>query len=85
MIKPLGNKVYIKMEYIKKTADGFAVEESKYIRESAEVLGVGPDVKVCKKGDRVLFKSWAIDSCDLGEKDTFNFIQDSDVLGTYEV
>lgn len=64
-IQPLGNIVQIKLDEQK----AGVLDTSSRISavEVGEVVSVGPDVKNLKKGDKVFFKSWGVDSINHGE------------------
>lgn len=59
-MKTLGNKIKIK---IKETSAGdLNLDSMPTANEFGEVLDTGPDVKATiKKGDKILFKAWAVD------------------------
>lgn len=56
----LGNRIQLKIEEPK--AGDLALGGMNVAKEIGEVIGVGKDVTLpIKKGDRVMFKSWAVD------------------------
>lgn len=60
-IQPLGNNIQLKLDEPK--AGVLDTSSRSVVIEKAEVVAVGPDVKInVKVGDKVLFKSWALDS-----------------------
>jgi len=79
MIKPLGTKIYIQVE--KQTHIGTIElpESAEVVLEQAKVLAVGEDVKSVKKGNKVLFKSWALDIATVRDED-YVFIDEKDIL-----
>lgn len=70
-IIPAPNHVYIKIEIPK--AGVLNVSSKPSAIEYAEVLEVGKDVMSVKKGDMILFKSWAVDIISK-EDETYHFI-----------
>lgn len=70
-IKPQPNIVYIKTEEAHAGILDTSSRESAV--EYAEVLDVGEDVDLIKKGDHIFYKSWAVDSVFHQDK-RYNFI-----------
>ncbi len=60
-IKPLQNKVYLKIET--PVVGNLDVSSRPTSIEVAEVIAVGDGVTFVKKGDKLMFKSWAVDIC----------------------
>lgn len=52
----------IEVEKTAKSSSGVFYAESNIVNEVAKVLQVADDVENFKKGDRILFKSWAVNS-----------------------
>lgn len=83
MIKPFDKKIYIKINRATKTTSGVALPENKdFVDEVAEVLAVGEQVKKVKKGDKVLFKYWALDTIII-EDEKHDFIDEENVIGLF--
>lgn len=76
-ITPVGNKIYLKMDTVKKVGD-LVTENKKTIHEFAEVLAVGPEVTIVKKGDHIFLKSWAVDIINHEKEEYFFISQNSD-------
>ena len=83
MITPLKTNILIEIEEIKEI-NGIVLPDSRNnIHEKAKVLAIGEDVTKIKKGDTVLYKSWALDTVVIGagEKEKkYSFIKESDIL-----
>lgn len=80
-MKPLRGKILIKLEHLTKTKSGIELPQSvnNPLIEKAKVLAIGEKVKKIKKGDSILFKSWALDNVEINDK-TYSFIDEKDVL-----
>ncbi len=64
-MKTLGNKIRIKIK--ETSAGGLNLESMPTANEYGEVLDIGPGVtSPIKKGDKVLFKAWAVDIINYG-------------------
>ena len=60
MIIPIGNTIQIKIDEVKAGALDLSMKETAI--EYGEVLAIGKDVRLdIKVGDKIFFKSWAID------------------------
>ena len=79
MINPLGQNVQIAIEEMKQTSSGLILSTEGLITEKAEVIAIGPEVKKVKKGDKILFKSWALDTVEIN-KEKISFIKEDDII-----
>ena len=80
MIKPLNKRILIKLHEIKETDSGIVLSSNKdIIVEEAEVLEVADDVTKAVKGDRIFYKSWALDTVRVKDKE-YNFIDEKEIL-----
>lgn len=79
--KPLSSNVLIKIEKAdEKTKSGIVLisEQDKKL-EKAEVIEVGKDVKLVKKGDTILFKSYSPDTINIDDEE-LSFIKEEEIL-----
>lgn len=79
-ILPQRDSLLVEIKKQDKTDSGLILTNPDIILERAIVLEVGPDVKVIKKGDEVLFKSWKIDVIKIYDVD-YIFLAEDGVLG----
>jgi co-chaperonin GroES (HSP10) len=78
-LKPFGRRIHVRPE----KAESVIKSQDASLVERATVVSIGPDVKVLKPGDRVLFTSFGVDSVDLdGERHYFLMEDDSFILAT---
>ena len=83
-IKPLNNRLLIKPQELNETESGIILStEQDLIIEIADVLEVCDNVKLVKKGDKVLFKSWALDEVRIKDE-KLCFLHVDDILGIKE-
>jgi co-chaperonin GroES (HSP10) len=75
-ILPQRDLLLVEIKKQDKTDSGLVITSPDIILERAIVLEVGPYVKVIKKGDEVLFKSWAIDVVKIDDKDYIHLAED---------
>lgn len=79
-IKPQGNRCLIEIEKIEQTKSGLILSSTQdIIIETAKVKAIGSDVKIVKVGDKIMFKSWAIDSIRI-DKESYDFISEDDII-----
>lgn len=58
-IKPFGSKIQIKVDESK--AGSLYLESMPTAIECGEAIAIGPDVEGVKVGDKLFYKSWAVD------------------------
>lgn len=59
-IKPLGNRVYIRIDGV--SAGALDLSSKPTVVETGEVIGIGSEVTLdIRAGDRIFFKAWAVD------------------------
>lgn len=59
-IRTIGNKIQLKVD--EPEIGGLVTESMPIAVECGEVVGIGEEVKLpIKKGDKIFFKSWAVD------------------------
>ena len=78
-MKPLNYKIQLRVERLTQTKSGIELTGNTLIIEEAEVLAIGSKVTTIKKGDNVLFKSWALDNVTIGDE-IYSFIEEKDIL-----
>jgi len=78
-MKPLNYKIQLRIERLTHTKSGIELTGNTLIIEEAEVLAIGSKVTTIKKGDNVLFKSWALDNVTIGDE-IYSFIEEKDIL-----
>jgi len=78
-MKPLNYKIQLRVERLTQTKSGIELTGNTLIIEEAEVLAIGSRVTTIKKGDNVLFKSWALDNVTIGDE-IYSFIEEKDIL-----
>lgn len=75
-VKPLGNRVYIKIEEV--SAGALDLSSKPTVVEVGEVVALGKDVTLdIKVGDKVFFKAWAVDINTHEEKKYHTIAQDT--------
>ncbi|MCB9362689.1 co-chaperone GroES [Candidatus Woesearchaeota archaeon] len=85
-LQPLGNRILVRRkESEEKTTGGIYIPDTaKEKNREGEVIAVSPAVKDVKKGDKILFESYAGSEVSVaGEKLVIMDIKD--VIGVYEV
>jgi len=82
-IKPLGDRVVaVREEASTKTASGlYLPDTAKEKAVAAVVQAVGPDVKVLKKGDKIVYKEYATTELKIGGTE-YLLVKEEDVLAT---
>ena len=78
-MKPLNYKIQLRVERLTQTKSGIELTGNTLIIEEAEVLAIGSKVTTIKKGDNVLFKSWALDNVTIGDE-IYSFIEEKNIL-----
>ena len=81
-IQPLNKRILLKIKkQEQKTESGIVLPATREndINETAKVIAVAKSVTEVKKGDEVMFKSWALDNVKIGDE-VFSFIKELDVL-----
>lgn len=81
MIYPRAKKLYLEMEALQPQG-GIVLPENMYVVERAKVLAVGPEVTEVVVGDVVLYKTWALDTVEIGEE-KHCFLDEDMVLAKY--
>lgn len=81
-IKPLNDKVVaIKQEALTKTKSGILLGEAKEEPAYAVVEAVGPNTKVVKKGDKIIYKEFSTTNIKVDDKD-YVIVAEEDILAT---
>ncbi len=81
-LKPLSDRIVAKIEKpLEKTASGILLGEAKEKPAYAVVESVGPDVKVVKKGDKIVYKEYSTTEIKLDGTD-YIILKEEDVLAT---
>lgn len=82
-LKPLQDRVVAKKETpAEKTASGFFMPgEAKEKPSYATVESVGPDVKIIKVGDKIIFKEYSTTDIEIDGQD-FLIVKEEDILAT---
>lgn len=92
VVKPFGSRVFVELEPVgeRKTAGGVYIPD-KHAEPSrfGKVLAVGPAVKTVSVGDKIMLSYYTGTGIDyLGSGfhyDTHRFIEESEILGSYEL
>ncbi len=81
-LKPLQDRVVaIKEEPMKATKSGILLGDAQEKPAYAVVESVGPDVKVVKKGDKIIYKQYSTTDVNIDDKD-YIILKEEDVLAT---
>ena len=81
-LKPLSDRIVAKIEKpLEKTASGILLGEAKEKPAYAVVESVGPDVKVIKKGDKIVYKEYSTTEVKVDGTD-YIILKEEDVLAT---
>lgn len=81
-LKPLSDRIVAKIEKpLEKTASGILLGEAKEKPAYAVVESVGPDVKVVKKGDKIVYKEYSTTEIKLDGTD-YIILKEEDILAT---
>lgn len=82
-IKPLGDRVVaVREEASTKTASGlFLPDSSREKAVAAVVQAAGPDVKTLKKGDKIVYKEYAVTELKINGTE-YLIVKEEDVLAT---
>ncbi len=81
-LKPLQDRVVaIKEEPMKATKSGILLGDAQEKPAYAVVESVGPDVKVVKKGDKIIYKQYSTTDVNVDDKD-YIILKEEDVLAT---
>lgn len=74
-IKTIGSRIQIEVD--EQSAGGLVLDSLPTAVEVGKVVGVGEDVTLkIKKGDKIMYKSWAVDIC-THEGKRYMFIDES--------
>ncbi len=83
-LKPLQDRVVaIKEEPMKATKSGILLGEAQEKPAYAVVEAVGPDVKVVKKGERIVYKQYSTTDVEIDSKD-YIILKEEDVLAVLQ-
>ncbi len=81
-LKPLSDRIVAqKEEPMTQTKSGILLGEAKEKPAYAVVESVGPDVKVVKKGDKIVYKNYSTTDIKVEDKD-YIIVKEEDVLAT---
>lgn len=81
-LNPLQDRLVAKIEKpLEKTKSGILLGEAKEKPAYATVESVGPEVKVVKKGDKIVYKEYSTTEIKLDGED-FIILKEEDVLAT---
>jgi chaperonin GroES len=81
-LKPLSDRIVAKIEKpLEKTASGILLGDAKEKPAYAVVESVGPDVKVVKKGDKIVYKEFSTTEIKVDNTD-YIILKEEDVLAT---
>lgn len=81
-IKPLNDKVVaVKQEPLTKTKSGILLGEAKENPAYAVVEAVGPNVKIVKKGDKIIYKEFSTNNIKIDDKE-YVIVAEEDILAT---
>ncbi len=81
-LKPLKDRVVAKVEKpLEKTKSGILLGEAKEKPAYAVVESVGPEVKVVKKGDKIVYKEYSTTEIKVDETD-YIILKEEDILAT---
>lgn len=81
-LKPLQDRIVaLKEEPQTMTKSGILLGEAKEAPSYAVVESVGPDVKVVKKGDKIVYKQYSTTEVKLDDKE-YIIVKEEDVLAT---
>lgn len=85
MLKPLRDRILVSyLEQEEKTAGGIIIPESAKERpQKGKVEAVGKDVEEVKKGDIIMFKTYAPDNIKMDGKE-YGILKLEDVMGIIE-
>lgn len=81
-LKPLSDRIVAKKEEeVTQTKSGILLGEAREKPAYAVVESVGPDVKVIKKGDKIVYKNYSTTDIKLDDTD-YIIVKEEDVLAT---
>lgn len=81
-LKPLQDRVVaLKEQPMETTKSGILLGEAKEAPAYAVVESVGPDVKIVKKGDKIVYKNYSTTDIKLDDKE-YIIVKEEDVLAT---
>ncbi len=81
-LKPLQDRVVaLKEQPMETTKSGILLGEAKEAPAYAVVESVGPDVKIVKTGDKIVYKNYSTTDIKLDDKD-YIILKEEDVLAT---
>lgn len=83
-IKPQGNRILIEIAEIKETKSGIVLSSTQdIIIETAKVKAIGRNVKGIKVNDKIMFKSWSLDTIVIDDE-KHNFLAEEDIVAKIE-
>ena len=81
-LKPLSDRIVaLKEEPMTQTKSGILLGEAKEAPAYAVVESVGPDVKIVKKSDKIVYKNYSTTDVKVENKD-YIIVKEEDVLAT---
>lgn len=81
-LKPLSDRIVaIKEEPMETTKSGILLGAAKETPAYAVVESVGPDVKIVKAGDKIIYKNYSTTDIKLDDQD-YIIVKEEDVLAT---
>lgn len=81
-LKPLQDRVVARKEQpMEVTKSGILLGEAKEAPAYAVVESVGPDVKLVKKGDKIVYKNYSTTDVKLDDQD-YIIVKEEDILAT---
>ena len=81
-LKPLSDRIVaLKEEPMTQTKSGILLGEAKEAPAYAVVESVGPDVKIVKKGDKIVYKNYSTTDVKVENKD-YIIVKEEDILAT---
>ena len=84
MIQPLNDNLLVEIEEKTKTDTGIFIASTNHIiEEIGTVKAIGENVKKRKVGDKVMFKSYYLDSIEI-KKQVYHFIQEKNLTATIQ-
>lgn len=86
-LRPVGRNIVAKVEEKKMTATGLYLSDvaaKQLAPKKAHVVAIGPDVASVDNGDEIIYKIYATFEVNLGDKEQFIVLEESDVLAVID-